>query len=404
MRQFARMARLLRAGQKACIQPLGGELAVEPLRLVDDALLDRARHPFYDGGRGAEAEFFLACEPASTHSAPTAARTGAVPRGATGRCVGRIAAIIDHRFNEHARQVDPGHELCGSFGFFECVDSPHVARELIGAAAHWLRERGMKRMFGPASPSQAYEYGLLVEGFDCPHRFMQPYHPPYYAPLLEGAGLTKAKDLLSLTGDLDDPAFRRHMDRFVKLTDAMRARCSADLAIRPLNMRRYGEEAEILGGVLNNILQDHFGHSPLSRSEWQSTTRQLRAFVNPDWILLAEQRGKPIGLAMAVADLNEIIARLRWRTGIIEPLEFLLRAWRSKPSCACIVVAGVTRDGGKFAVAPMLLGQLVRNIIAGGVRFIDAHQVLEDNHPILDPILRMGLTPDRRHRIYEMKL
>ena len=162
LRQFKRLPRRLAATAEQA-----GSVAVQPLAMLADALVNRRKHPFYEGGRGAEAEFFLALD-------------------SSGRAVGRIGAMIDHRYNTHMRQRDPGHELVGQCGFFECINSPEAANRLIGAAADWLRGRGVRRMLGPASPSQSYDYGLLVEGFDKTHRFLQPYNPAYYPALIEG--------------------------------------------------------------------------------------------------------------------------------------------------------------------------------------------------------------------------
>ncbi|MEI7837362.1 MAG: hypothetical protein WCK05_13255 [Planctomycetota bacterium] len=377
MRQFKRLPRRLYAGDPFFVQPLGS---------LQDFVLDRRRHPFYDHGRGASAEFFLAADPG------------------TGRPVGRIAAIIDHRFNQHARQQDPHHELCGHFGFFDCENSPLLARGLIGAAADWLRGQGIRRMLGPASPSQSYDYGLLMEGHDRPHRFLLPYHPAYYAGLLEGAGLTKATDLLSLTGDLHDPRCREPLQRLVDRTDAMRARASVKVTVRPIDMRRYAQETRLLGAVLNEVLRDHFGHSPITESEWRLITDSLRPVVDPRFVLIAEREGEPVGLMIALPDINEIIGRLRLRFGFVEILEFLLRSWRAKPQCVTVVVMGSTREGNNFSVVPLLVGQLARNLLDHGIRYVDAHQILEDNHGILAPVLRHGLVADRRYRVYQLAL
>ena len=377
MRHFKRLPRLLYAHDPFAVQPLG---------VLQDSVLDLKRHPFYDHGRGACAEYFLAIDTA------------------TGRTVGRIAAIIDHRHNQLTQQQDPHHESCGSFGFFDCVNSPAVAQGLIDAAAGWLRSQGMRRMFGPASPSQSYDYGLLVEGHDRPHRFLLPYHPPYYAALLEGAGLSKAKDLLSLSGDLQDPRCRESLTRLVERTDAMRARGGENIVIRPINMRRYREEARILGTVLNETLRDHFGHSPITEREWRLITESVRPIVDPHFVLIAERDGEAVGLAIALPDINEIVARLRLRQGFLETLEFLVRSWRSKPQCVTVIVMGATREGGSFAVTPLIVGQLTRNLLDQGVRVVDAHQILEDNHGMLDPLLRHGLLADRRYRVYQLAL
>ena len=46
------------------------------------------------------------------------------------------------------------------------------------------------------NPSQNYECGLLVEGFNRPPVLMMTYNPRYYPRLIESAGYGKAKDLL----------------------------------------------------------------------------------------------------------------------------------------------------------------------------------------------------------------
>src|SRR5205814_1371485 len=74
---------------------------------------------------------------------------------ANGRTVGRIAAIKnDAHTREHGDRV-------GFYGFFESIDDPRVARTLFDAAAGWLRERGLRVMRGPMSPSINDECGLL---------------------------------------------------------------------------------------------------------------------------------------------------------------------------------------------------------------------------------------------------
>ncbi|MGB9605130.1 MAG: N-acetyltransferase, partial [Bryobacteraceae bacterium] len=135
---------------------------VPPLRIQQRALFDVCRHPFY---REAEMERFLAVR--------------------DGRTVGRIAAILDHRYIRHQQ------EEAGWFGFLEMVDDAEVAAALIEAAAEWLGRRGIRVMRGPMNPSANYECGLLVEGFDSPPCVMMPYNPPYYGPLLERVGLLK---------------------------------------------------------------------------------------------------------------------------------------------------------------------------------------------------------------------
>ena len=131
-----------------------------------------------------------------------------------GRVTGRIAAILDRNFN---RFQD---EEAGFFGFFECVNDQEAATALLQAAREWLLARGARIMRGPVNPSTNYECGLLVDGFDSSPMVMMTYNPPYYAALLEGAGLRKAKDLWAWTSSTSSVAAEKALrvgDRALKI-------------------------------------------------------------------------------------------------------------------------------------------------------------------------------------------
>ncbi len=142
---------------------------VPPLVYERRRFLDRSKNPFFTHG---EAEYFLAWR--------------------DGEVVGRVTAQIDHDFNAfHGNRW-------GMFGLFESEDDLEVADALLDAAGAWLRERDRDRMVGPMDFTLNDESGIVIEGFDLHPFIKQPYHPPYYRALVEGAGgFEKAQDLLS---------------------------------------------------------------------------------------------------------------------------------------------------------------------------------------------------------------
>ena len=78
---------------------------VPNLKKQDRELLSPGEHPFW---KTARRELFLALR--------------------DGRPVGRIAAIVDEKYNAYAG------ERCGAFGFFECQDDREAAHALLQAA------------------------------------------------------------------------------------------------------------------------------------------------------------------------------------------------------------------------------------------------------------------------------
>jgi hypothetical protein len=81
----------------------------------------------------------------------------------------------------------------GWFGAFETADEQSSVDALLDAAREWLTARGCTSMSGPATFTMADEAGVLVDGFDHPGGTGRPWHPPYYAERLTGAGLTRTE-------------------------------------------------------------------------------------------------------------------------------------------------------------------------------------------------------------------
>ena len=104
-----------------------------------------------------------------------------------GRPVGRLTA-----------HTEPGGRE-GRFGFLviEGPDDIDVARALLGQAARWLAERGCGDVIGPMSFTAAEEAGVLIEGHDLPPVTGRAWTPPWYAGVLEAAGLTAREELTS---------------------------------------------------------------------------------------------------------------------------------------------------------------------------------------------------------------
>ncbi len=121
--------------------------------------LDTRRNPYFDRGDG---RFFLA-------------RRQGVP-------VGRIAAHLD----------DQGG--AGRFGFWWLCDDDAVARALVEAAQHWLREQGCSSMTGPVSFTHDQEVGVQVSGHDGPGMTGRPWHPAHLAEHLERGGFVAVED------------------------------------------------------------------------------------------------------------------------------------------------------------------------------------------------------------------
>lgn len=345
----------------------GNPVWVPPLLMDRRKLMDRKNNPFY---AHAEAGFFLA-------------RRG-------GDIVGRIGAINNHlHFKEHGERV-------GFFGFFESIDDQQVADALLATARSWLKERGLTGIRGPATPSVNDEFGLLVDGFDRPPVFLMPYNPPYYARLLEGAGLTKIKDLFAFHVSRDQVL----TDRLIRFHAALSKR--SELTFRPINMSDFRNEVDRLKVLYNKAWQKNWGAIPMTDAEFDYLAKDFRTIVRPELVIFAEYRGEPIGFSLSLPDLN--MALKFNRSGRL--LSGILALLRHKKDITWtrVLTLGVLPEYQRTGAGGMLFYETARRSAELGFNDGEAGWVLEDNQMMLRGAELMNAVRTKTYRIYESPL
>jgi GNAT superfamily N-acetyltransferase len=343
---------------------------VPPLRMALEPVLDRGRHPFH---RHAEVAYFLA------------------ERG--GGPVGRIAACVNRQYNDFQGEAQ------GTFGFFECLRDPEAAAALLDAAAAWLRTRGMRVMRGPFNFSTNDEFsspGILIEGFDTPPAVMMSHNPRYYAPLLEGAGLAKAKDLLAywIDGSRVPERLRDAMERLTS---------RAGVTVRSLRMRDLKAEVARIQEIYNAAWSRNWGFVPMTAAEFEHLSRELRPVVEPRFVLLAEKDGEPIGFLLALPDLNQALRHVR--DGRLFPLGILRFLWhRRRIDVARILTLGLKPGYQHLGIGAALYTRLLHVGREVGYRAAEGSWILEDNHEMCAALEKIGAVVSKRYRVYERPL
>ncbi|GAB2783572.1 N-acetyltransferase [Streptomyces sp. NPDC054796] len=345
-------------------------LWVAPLERERRAFLDPRRNPFHDFG---SVRLFLA------------------RRGRT--VVGRIAAVVDPRYNE---RHDP---KCGHFGLFECVEDSTVAAALFGAAAEWLSERGMTRILGPLSLTTNDECGVLVDGFDSPPTMLMPHNPPYYAHLLTDCGFTKAKDLLSwripMPPDGEPPAAIRRV--------ADRALSAPGVRVRPLDPKRFEADMAAVKDIYNDAWAENYAAVPMTDREFAHTVRKLKPVLRPELLQLVEVHGEPAGFTLWLPDANQALRAARGRLTTLGLPVGLLRINRASRRITRTrgVTSGIKKEHRNRSLAAALFTQAQRAAFRLGYTESELSWILEDNHHANRYAKATGGIHFRTHRLYE---
>lgn len=348
---------------------------IPPIKADVRKLLDQGKHPFYDGGRDAERELFLARE---------------------GReVVGRVAAILNHRHNRVHEE-----NIC-FFGFFETRNRKDVAQALLQAVEAWAAERGVDAVRGPANPSTNYECGLLVEGFDQPPVLMMTYNPDWYADLIEGADYAKAKDLYAYISPVHDASLAR-----LKKLGARAERRNPGLTTRSVDLKNFGHEVALIKELYNAAWEKNWGFVPVSDAEFDALAGELKDLVHPDLVRIAFMDDQPVGFILTVPDWNPVLKDIGgalWRHPI-KLVKHLLFTKAESLQGIRLILLGMREGYRNRGIEALLFADGIEVSIAAGYEWCEYSWVLEDNERTKNTIRLMGGELYRVYRMYEKPL
>ncbi|MDE3057517.1 MAG: GNAT family N-acetyltransferase [Bacteroidota bacterium] len=340
---------------------------VPPLVMDRKKLIDKKKNPFY---RHSAMELFLA------------ERDGEV--------VGRIGAIVNDNHNkEHEDKV-------GFFGFYESVNDQEVADVLFNAAKEFLRAKGMTQMRGPADPSVNDEYGLLVDAFDKSPVVLMTYNPPYYAPLFENYGLKKLKDLYAYLLSQDTV----YSERLMRFNEVVKQR--EGLTFRSLNMKDFKGEVDRIKQIYNSAWSHNWGAVPMTDAEFDALAKDLKPIVVPELVIMAEAKGRPIGFALSLPDIN-IALKYNKNGGLLTGLWHLYTK-KKEINLVRIIVLGVVPEHQRSGAAGVLFYETAARAKKLGYQYGEASWVLEDNVMMNRAAEMMNATRYKTYRLYEMNI
>lgn len=303
-----------------------------------------------------------------------------------GRAVGRIAGAV--------RRGDGR----ASFGFLALERDAAVLRALLDAVAAWGSALGARRLRGPLNLTINHEAGALVDGFDRLPMVRMPRNPPWLPPMLEAVGLAAEKDVLACTLTVTEET---HSARFAPLLAAWAGR--DQLRIRPLDRRRYGAEIALVTDIFNDAWAENWGAVPVGPAEAATIASLMRPLLLTGQVFFAEWQGGAIGVLSLLPNIEEATVGLQGR---LLPLGWwrVLRLLAGRCSSGRVAMLGVRRAVRPGAASAFAMGALLSAAIgharARRWREVEFGWMLEDNHHILNAVLRLPAPVTGRWRLY----
>lgn len=341
---------------------------VAPLYMEQKKLLNTEKNPFY---QNAEIMLFLAYhddEPA-----------------------GRIAAIIDHRYNDYHNTKT------GFFGFFECIDRQQTANLLFKVAEDWLRDKGMKDVLGPSNPGMMDEIGVLVDGFDKYPAILMPYSKRYYDSLIKGSGFNKEIDLL--TFDVNQENVNR--ERINRAMDIVKKRIPG-IKIRKIRLKKIQDEIKIVQKIFNAAWNKNWGYIPLSEAEFEYLAKDLKTILDDNFAHIAEIDGEPVAFSIAIPDYNQIFKDMNGRLFPLGIFKILLN--KRKINKIRTALMGVLPEHQGKGIDALLHRETIEYGRENNYFSSEIGWILENNTEMKRVAEKIGGDQEKTYRMYSKKL
>ncbi|MCD7849678.1 MAG: N-acetyltransferase [Parabacteroides sp.] len=314
---------------------------------------------------------------------------------ATGKTVGRIAGIINHRANEKWKTKNV------RFGFIEFVDDLEVSAALLKAVEQWGKERGMDCIQGPMGIFDFDKEGMLIEDFDKLGSMITIYNYPYYPKHMEALGYEKEVDWLQVTIEIpkDIPSKYVRVSKQVKEMFGLHVK---KLTNADVSKRGYGKK---VFNLLNMTYAPLFGYTELSDKQIDLYIKRYLPLIDKQLLPVIENEdGEVVGAAITMGSLSRALQKTK---GKLFPFGwyYMLRAlmWKREDTAELLLIA-VRPDYQGLGVNALFFEDLIPIYNKCHFKRAETGPQLENNVKELSQWKPLNPTFIKRRRCYKKKL
>ena len=220
-----------------------------------------------------------------------------------GKIVGRVAGIINKRYNEK------WNVKTARFGWFDFIDDAEISSALLATVEQWAKANGMTSLHGPLGFTDMDGEGALVEGFKEVSTLGALYNYPYYPKHIEQAGYVKDADWIeyevTLTGIINEE-IKRIAEIVLKRNNLRVLRVK-----KAKELLHYGKE---IFQLLNSSYKDLYGFVELSDKQIDMYIKQYFGFILPEYVpIVLDSSGAVIAFGITMPSMSRAFQKNKGR-------------------------------------------------------------------------------------------
>ena len=308
------------------------------------------------------------------------------------RIVGRIAGIINHRYNEKTATNFV------RFGWIDFIEDEDVVNALFATAESWARGKKAEYIHGPLGMSDFDESGVLVEGFSELATAYGKYNFPYYGEMIERYGFRKEVDWVEYNVRVPDALPGKYSQMAEFLADRYGLRCA-----KISGKRNLLEYADRIFELLNREYDCIHGFYELTPKQTEELKKQFIPLLRLKFVsVILNSVNKVVGFGICLPSLSKALQRAGGR---LFPFGFIHihRALRFNDTLDALLIAiqGDYRDKGLNA---LIFSDIGDPIIKSGITNIETTRELEHNFTVQNLWNKFEYRQHKRARCYVKKL
>jgi GNAT superfamily N-acetyltransferase len=165
-------------------------------------------------------------------------------------------------------------------------------------------------------------------------------------------------------------------------------------------MGDFDNEVKIIHDLYSRGWEHNWGEVPLTPEEFDYMAKDLKPVVDPRLIIIVELKGKPIGFALSLPNLNEIL--IHNRKGLLLPALARLLLFRKRVRSVRIIILGVLPEYQGTGAGAVLFYETSRRATENGYPHGEASWVLEDNVMMNRAAEFLNGTRTKTYRLYQL--
>ena len=319
-----------------------------------------------------------------------------------GKLAGRVAAIINHRYNEQWN--------CQSvrFGWLDIINDMDVLKALLKAVEDYGREKGMKDIIGPLGFTDMDPEGMLYYGNDQLGTMATGYNYRYYFDLMEQMeDYQKDNDYVEWKLWVPKEGIPEKFKRVAEMTMKR-----YNLHVPKLKRSQvFGKEQygrKVLE-VVNKTFGHLYGYSEMTPRQMDAYVHEYFKYFSMDMLCVVEDWNTPdhdvVGVGISIPSLTRALQKCR--KGRLLPFGWwhILRALKfHKTDVVDLLLIGILPEYRAKGANALLFYYLIPVYQKYGFKWGETHVEMETNDKVQSQWSYLESELHKRRRCYKKSL